>query len=93
MNCPSCKGSGKQTIRAKTYLGPGKWKNEPPVEIECLNCHGTGEVNAKEQRAREKAWKEFWCDCGNPSGETSYYRHGSAHGYTCADCGRVLQTG
>jgi len=92
MICPTCKGKGKVTITSNE-LKDGQWVELPNVEINCINCDGSGEVDKAEQKAQDKARDEFWCACNNPSGDTSFYEDGRGHGWACDDCGKVLQTG
>lgn len=51
----------------------------------------------------KKEWKAahaaFWCQCGNPSGDVTFYEDDSRskvctkHHYRCNDCGKVVQVG
>jgi hypothetical protein len=80
-----------QTIHSTTYSGGGVEKRV--VEIKCLTCDGTGNATP-EQLAKLQAMNDAWCKCGNPSGEPVPYRYADgSHGYNCADCGGLLQTG
>lgn len=87
--CPSCKGTKKVTIKV---ISNGV--REPDMELDCVTCNGTGEV----RDGYTKALEDFWCHCGNPSGDVEFHDDGegaacSKHHYTCGDCGRVLQIG
>lgn len=70
--------------------------NQPPKEmlLTCPTCNGRGTISA----ALKKAHEEFWCRCGNPSGQFEFFDDGEGaactkHHYTCRDCGKVLQVG
>jgi hypothetical protein len=85
--CPTCKGTGKITIRSVEYRSDGI------VSISCIWCDGKGKQTPAEKQKQED-FNNAWCKCGNPSGEVNYYHHmNGAHGYTCADCGKIIQTG
>jgi len=89
MKCKVCKGSGKVTLTVTEFGKPGETKSE----IDCVHCKGTGQMTAK-QAADHKAMEDFWCKCGNPSEETEYYEYADGtHGWTCKDCGKVVQVG
>ena len=93
MNCPKCNGSGKMEIISSTY---GK-KEIEKFNLPCVYCHSKGEIT-KEQFDKIKAEDELWCDCGNPSGDTSFWDDGqhhncSKHCYTCKDCNKIIQVG
>jgi len=92
MICPTCKGSGKQVVRTRTVLDGVREVSD--VKIECQTCQGSGEVDKAEYEARQKAIRDFWCRCGNPSEDVEYYEYADgAHGWTCRDCGKVVQVG
>lgn len=91
MNCPTCKGKGKQAIRVSEH--GGKWRD---MEIGCTTCDGQGEIT-QEQYEQLKRAQEAWCRCEKPSGET-YHEDGERaicrkHHYTCNDCGKITQVG
>jgi RecJ-like exonuclease len=92
--CPACKGTGKQHCKSTFHNFDGKGNTKrTEYEIECLWCHGKGEMNDEEQKTYQ-ACQDVWCTCGNPSGEVVPYRYpDGCHGYDCADCGKLLQTG
>jgi len=92
--CPACKGSGKQVIKSVhvNFDGKGGRKTDK-TEINCVFCNGEGSVDDG-QLAMIKAMNEAWCTCGNPSGKVVPYNYpNGSHGYDCADCGKLLQTG
>jgi len=82
---------GKITVQGRVFEADG-WSDEPPMELTCPWCDGTGEMTPA-QVEEKQAYIDAWCKCGNPSGQANYYQHGHAHGYTCADCGKIVQTG
>ena len=91
MNCPTCKGSGKQELTV-TEIGV-EGRKVSKCEITCVDCKGKGEIT-KAQYEELEAQKNAWCSCGNPSGDVEYYElEGGYHGYDCKDCGKLLQTG
>jgi len=91
MKCPTCEGTGKQTITARTLTDKG-WQDEPPVDIECITCDGACEIT--EERAKKlQEMHDAWCRCGNPSRQGVPYDYGTCHGVECYDCGKLLQTG
>lgn len=100
VTCTACKGKGTYPLVAKMYDG-GTVKDMPPVDMPCDPCEGKG-VITKERKlhleAKEKAFKEFWCQCGNPSGESTFFDDGEGsmcnkHHYICNDCHKVTQVG
>ena len=91
MNCPKCKGKGKYDVSVTEHGSEGEKKSSFPMK--CDLCEGTGETTQAHVDAVEKAHNDFWCSCGNPSGDASYYEEGGSHGWACNDCGKVVQVG
>jgi len=95
MICPTCKGSGKQTIKVTTHDQDGVTESESTIT--CIKCKGSGEVDKAKHEAEVKAAQEFWCSCGNPSEDMEYYEFiedgHRYHGWNCGDCGKVVQVG
>lgn len=91
MKCPVCKGKGSQTVKATEYVPGGKDKELPPVEINCIWCHGKGAMNVEEWSDYQDYMK-MWCQCKVP-GEAVYYEDEEGHGWLCSKCNKVLQTG
>lgn len=94
--CPTCEGKGKMTITAKTLTDDG-WKDENPVDIDCVICDGGGTVTRAKLESIEHE-KRIWCECGNPSEDVNFWDDGEGywvtkHHYTCKDCGKVVQIG
>lgn len=95
MQCPTCKGTGKQLIQVHFHeKGTSTVRN---MEIKCTTCEGTGVVSYQTIQALEKANK-MWCRCGNPSGQSNFFDDGvdskcSKHHWKCSDCGKILQVG
>jgi uncharacterized protein YbaR (Trm112 family) len=83
--CPTCKGTKEVTI---TVHEAGKVSKEV---LPCCLCHGAGKVTEKFKQAMDA----FWCNCGNPSEESTFHADapGVKHHYTCNDCGKVTQVG
>lgn len=93
MKCQKCDGTGKLNIIAHTFDAKTKsFIPEPAVQINCVVCHGTGQLS-KQEAQEYQDYINSWCKCGNPSGEVSFYRNGRSHGYKCADCGKIVQEG
>ena len=91
MICKVCKGTGKQHVRGR-MLTPNGWVEEPPVDIDCIWCKGTG--NMTEQQAQDlEDYRNAWCRCKNSSGSHPYRHANGAHGWKCNDCGKITQTG
>jgi hypothetical protein len=88
MECIACKGNGKQILT----IHDGENPLEVSMEIDCIWCNGRGQMTQKEFE-EYSYFNNAWCKCGNPSGDVSFYRNGSSHGYTCVDCGKIIQTG
>jgi len=93
ITCHHCGGKGETKI-TPVFLEGGKEIEGTPVTIDCVFCEGTGKITEELKKAEE----DFWCDCGNPSGETIYYGDGQGHlcdkhHYVCADCFKVVQVG
>lgn len=87
VKCPHCENG----IMAYTVESPGK-----PTEhhtMRCVTCDGAGTI----EKSLADAMEDFWCRCGNPSGDVTLHGEGSAicgkHHYTCDDCGRIVQVG
>jgi hypothetical protein len=95
ITCPTCKGSGKQTITV-TYIGSDEASSTS--EINCVDCEGVGKVDQETIEAIEYE-KNMWCKCGNPSGDATYHPDGERgaivhkHHWTCNDCNKVYQLG
>ena len=91
--CPACKGKGTQTIKTThvNFDGHGGVKKSE-TEMTCFWCKGEKTLT-DEQLAFWKSCQEVWCKCGNPSGNKNYYEEDGSHGWDCADCGKLLQTG
>ncbi len=92
--CTVCKGTGKQTITAKTWVNEAhKFVDEKPVTIDCIWCKGTGRMTP-EQKADIKAYDAMWCRCKKSSGSTYHPdTRRMKHHWTCNDCGKVTQVG
>lgn len=93
MQCPTCKGTGKVTIKVTTF---GQ-KGSENFETDCLTCHGKGRITLKQARQLKKE-QDSWCRCGNKSGKTDFHDDGelgagSEHCWTCSDCGKLTQVG
>lgn len=97
MNCPTCKGKGKVTVKVTT-VAPGTANTHSEFEMNCLTCRGEGEIS-KAQAQEHKAAMAMWCRCGNPSGQTHFFDDGenpavcNKHHWVCEDCGKVTQVG
>ena len=92
--CPTCEGSGKQSLTVKMW---GSKEPENVMPITCVVCKGTGTLGATEIRQLE-AEKKMWCTCGNKSGEVDFFDDGAhpqihKHHYRCRECGKVTQIG
>lgn len=92
IKCPRCEGRGNIICTVSE-------NNEPPckISLECSACNGKREVSEFAAKIIQENLN-FWCHCGNPSGETTYHEDGAnpnchKHNWTCDDCGRVAQVG
>lgn len=101
--CTVCEGSGeiKATWHVASWVDPEDMlpgiKDGETTVTECFVCGGTGEVEDEVAEAWEEHRKD-WCECGNPSEMTHYYKDGMhpkcwKHHYRCADCGKITQIG
>ena len=95
--CPNCKGSGKWDCVA-TIIDKAGPRLAPAVRMNCFTCEGLGKVDPIEQERKKKEADDFWCSCGNPSGEVDSFDDGEGemcfkHHYCCRDCGKVYQVG
>lgn len=89
--CPACKGKGKYICETTTISVEGRTTSKD--EMTCLWCRGRKTMD-DEELAFYKACQNVWCKCGNPSGDVEYYEYeNGSHGYNCADCGKLIQTG
>lgn len=94
--CPVCNGKGRQTVVATEYVPGGKDKELPPVEIDCIWCHGKGRMTPEEY-ADYRDINDMWCECEVP-GEGIYHADGESdlcekHHWTCSKCGKITQVG
>lgn len=83
MQCPTCKGSGKETIKTSEAGGP--WRL---IQIGCIDCDGKGELTP-ERHARNLKQEAAWCHCGH--GKDTY--HDSGDYSTCNKCGKITYVG
>ena len=95
MECLVCKGGGKQHLTVKY---PFEDKPDETHDIDCVWCHGAGEMTEKEYQ--QYLWdKAAWCECGNPSQEFIFFDDGTCecgcykHHYHCKDCMKITQIG
>ena len=94
--CPTCKGTGKQTIRATTIDDRGVTK-EPPMVITCILCKGAKEISEAEFASVERE-RELWCRCSK-SKSGPFYDDGkhpgcvNKHHWHCVNCGKITQIG
>jgi hypothetical protein len=94
--CPTCSGTGKQTIAVCTDTAAGRVNTS--FDMECPICKGGRVITMVQMREIVKskiAAAKFWCRCGNPSGNVDFHDDapGSKRHWTCADCGKVTQVG
>lgn len=85
--CPKCKSTGKLPIEVHEAGKPSQI-----TELECVYCDGKGKMTDAELK-RHNELEAMWCSCGNPSGDAYPYDYGNCHGWNCADCHKVIQTG
>ena len=90
MKCTQCK-DGKMTINVTEY-----GKEPKAVEIDCIHCNGSGEIDQATAEAIEYE-KNMWCKCDEHTGPR-YYSDGehpeiSKHHYRCTTCDGVVQIG
>ena len=84
--CPSCKGTGKTTLRSNTDI----------VELTCFTCEGIGTVSQAELDYLE--WeKNQWCNC-DESEDVIFYDDNehpecAKHHWRHKDCGKIVQIG
>ena len=95
MKCPKC-NNGKQTVEVTEIKPEGR--SVTKVEITCITCNGSGQIEKRKLKAQERAFNAFWCRCGNPSEEIDFFDDGQhpgceKHHYRCRDCGKVTQVG
>jgi hypothetical protein len=89
MKCPHCE-NGKTEISVTVY-GKGPLSSSKST-ITCVTCNGSGEIT-EAQAAKIKAMDDIWCKCKEPGDPVYYELAGGSHGYDCATCGGLLQTG
>lgn len=70
------------------YMTKATWET-------CGLCDGTGVLTEQAgfNNPPPKLLTREWCHCGNKSGDVSFFRHGHVHGYTCVECGGLVQLG
>ena len=90
--CPTCKGTGEQTI---TVHMDGKSEE---MAIECTTCDGTKEATDEDLELLEFE-KNMWCTCENKdNSDVVFYNDGEhsqihKHHYRHGACGKVIQIG
>ena len=84
---PTCNGKGKQTIEVRHLGEPAR-----SIEIGCITCNGKKTIT-QDQAAQEQRMRDAWCKCKVPGDPIYYHYANGAHGYDCAKCGKILQTG
>ena len=101
--CPKCKGKGEYLFEYSETSPEGTVKKSQ--KSFCHTCNGEGWIT--EQKGCELAQEKlrlrreialYWCNCGNPSEEVTFYDDGQhphceKHCYTCNDCGKLVQVG
>lgn len=96
--CPNCEGTGKAPIQV-TNVQPGKPDSVATIRITCMTCNGKGRINRTTKADQAAAFRAFWCQCGNKSGNVTYHADDprskvcKKHHYTCDECQKVVQVG
>ncbi len=97
VQCPTCKGSGKQTLETTT-ISPGKLTEKLSMEITCVICKGAAVVTpAVIQAIKREA--DLWCSCKKPDFDNiTFHDDGECrdcrkHHYHCGACGKICQVG
>lgn len=91
LTCPTCKGTGKQTLAVHGADG------ESDLPIRCVLCDGTGQVTQAKLDAL-KRFADSWCQCDG-GGDDPYYvadgrhDHCGKHHWDCSRCGGIVQIG
>ena len=86
-------GEKKQTITLTTW---GSKKDPVVTTIDCVVCHGIGEVSLLYANAIKKH-HEDWCKCEKSTGPR-YLKNGEdercyKHHYRCTTCDKIVQIG
>ena len=94
-HCPTCKGTGKQTITVSTF---GSSKVES-YQSTCITCDGIP-MSADRAEQWRKAMNDFWCNnAQHPMANAVYVADNtpgamcSKHHWKCPICNKVKQTG
>lgn len=95
VQCPTCKGSGIQTIET-TMRSPGKIETSS-LKITCVVCKGAAVISPEAQKALQRE-ADLWCRCGKSSDDVIFHDDGECsqcrkHHYHCGSCGKISQIG
>ena len=99
-HCPTCKGTGKQSITVNHISSSGNRKET--VEIDCVICdggiHPLSESEAKQELQDQEDEKALWCTCNKSKSDAIYVPDGksrvcSKHHWICRDCRKIVQIG
>jgi hypothetical protein len=94
VECPNCKGVGRQELKVSNLDSPGI----ESLVIPCVWCNGGKIVH----RSIADAWtreRDAWCKCGAESVPGPYPQDGECkcgvykHHVHCAKCGKISQVG
>jgi len=91
--CLVCEGGGKQTVKATTLNEIG-WHAEPPIEIDCIWCHGKGNMTPEELQFHQW-YQDVWCKCepGEREDVPVFDEQRQRWDTLCGTCGKALVIG
>lgn len=94
--CPTCKGTGKETIPF-TSVTPGNVE-KGSFDMTCGVCKGKKEIRPQVKRAI-KPEQDLWCSCKTSDlGNSIFHDDGECgdcrkHHYHCGTCKKICQVG
>ncbi len=94
MQCPTCKGTGRQTLTVRNLCDDDD--TVEVIEITCLVCRGDRTITSH-QYAEIQWSKDQWCKCGEPDGARYVPDNVSdicdKHHWLCNACDKITQVG
>lgn len=100
VNCPVCKGAGKQTIQTTTH-SYGKVEKSS-FDMTCNICDGAKTMSKRRAQAILRSIKreqELWCSCKNADLMNSTFCDDGTcsdcekHHFHCGTCNKICQVG
>ena len=95
--CPACTG-GRITITGRMLTTEG-WKDNPPIDIDCITCDGSGTIGEEHRRQLDEE-QDAWHNSDICQEEDAHYVPDntpgaliSKHHWVCNECRKIVQVG